>query len=149
MGNIEKSFLKLMEQKTISATTNDEIINNIYILRYLKNININKDYQIRDIDVLNRYIDKILKIAITRACKSGIIKIVSLDINTNYEIIKFAIDSKIIDLQEIKIYMELNKDILNIKIYDKEIFEKQKETKFKGNKKDFEIKLNKMVKLFN
>jgi len=142
-------ILKLMEQKTISATTNDEIINNIYILRYLKNININKDYQIRDIDVLNRYIDKILKIAITRACKSGIIKIVSLDINTNYEIIKFAIDSKIIDLQEIKIYMELNKDILNIKIYDKEIFEKQKETKFKGNKKDFEIKLNKMVKLFN
>ena len=146
---LQKSFLKLIEQKTINATTNEEIINNIYILRYLKNININKEYQIRDISVLDKYIDKILKIAITRACKSGIIKIVSLDINTNYEIIKYAIDSGIIDLQEIKILLELNKDKLNIKIYDKEIFEKQKEIKFTGNKNDFEIKLKKIVKLFN
>lgn len=146
---LEKSFLKLMEQKIINATTNEEIIDNIYILRYLKNININKEYQIRDIAVLDKYIDKILKIAITRACKSGIIKIISLDINTNYEIIKYAIDSKIIDLQEIKISIELIKDKLNIKIYDKEIYEKEKEIKFNGNKNDFEIKLKKIVKLFN
>ena len=104
---------------------------------------------IPDIAILDKYIDKILKVAITRACKSGIIKIIILDINTNYEIIKYAIDSKIIDLQEIKISLELIKDKLNIKIYDKEIFEREKEIKFNGNKNDFEIKLKKIVKLFN
>lgn len=146
---MEKCFLKLMEQKTLKATTNNEMIDIIYILRYLKNINISKEYQIKDIPVLNKYIDKILKIAITRACKSGIIKIISMDINKNYEIIKFAIDSTIIDLEEIKIYLESEKDELTIKVYDKEIYEKEETQKFSGDKKDIEIKLKKMIKLFN
>ena len=147
--DLEKCFLKLMAQKVINATTNYEIINNIYILRYLKNINLNKDSQIRDIQVLDKEIDKVLKLAITRACKSGIIKIVSMDINTNYEIIKFAIDSGIIDLDEVKLYLEINKDELIVKVYDKEIFDKETKLKFNGNKKDFDIKLKKQVKLFN
>ncbi len=146
---MEKCFLKLMEKKTVSATTNNEIVDMIYILRYLKNINMSKEYQVKDIPILNKNIDKILKIAITRACKSGIIKIVSMDINTNYEIIKFAIDSTIIELNEIKIYLECDKDELNVKVYDKEIYEKEEKQKFSGNKKDIEIKQKKMTKLFN
>lgn len=146
---MEKCFLKLMEKKTISATTNNEIVDMIYVLRYLKNINMNKEYQIKDIPALNKNIDKILKIAITRACKSGIIKIISMDISTNYEIIKCAVDSTIIELNEIKIYLECDKDELSIKVYDKEIYEKEEKRKFSGDKKDIEIKLKKMTKLFN
>lgn len=146
---LEKCFLKLMEQKVINATTNIDIINNVYILRYLKNINLNKDYQIRNIPVLNKEIDRILKIAITRACKSGIIKIVSMDIKTNYEIIKFAVDSEIIDLDEVKIYLEISKEDLIVRVYDKEIFDKETKIKFTGNKNDFEVKLKKTIKLFN
>ena len=146
---MEKCFLKLMESKVASATTNNDIINNVYIMRYLKNINLNKDYQIRDIAVLNKEIDRILKLAITRACKSGIIKIVSMDINTNYQIIKFAIDSGIIDLDEVKIYLEPIKDELIVKVFDKEIFDKETKFPFNGDKKDFDIKLKKQVRLFN
>lgn len=146
---LQKNFLKILEQKIINATTNEEIIDSIYSLRYFKNVNINKEYQIRDIEVLDKYIDKILKIAITRACKSGIIKIVCLDINTNYEIIRYAIDSKIIELEEIKLCLDFDKDILKVQVYDKEIYEKQAEFKFSGNKSDIEVKLKKNVKLFN
>ena len=146
----EKCFLKLMEYKVVNATTNYDIINNIYILRYLKNININKDYQICDIAILNKEIDKIMKLAITRACKSGIIKIISMDININYEIIKFAIDSKIIDLDEVRIFLESNKDDeITIKVYDKEVFDKETTIKFTGDKKDFDIKFKRQIKLFN
>lgn len=146
---LEKCFLKLMEQKVIRATTNEEIINNVYILRYLKNINLNKEYQIRDIPALNKEIDRVLKLAITRACKSGIIKIVCMDIGVNYEIINFAIDSGIIDLDEVKLYLELDKDELSVKVFDKEIFDKETTIKFNGDKKDFDIKLGKPVRLFN
>ncbi len=146
---MEKCFLKLMEQKTMNAMTNNEIKDLIYILRYLKNVNINKDYQIKDIPALNKYIDKILKRAITRACKSGIIKIISMDINTNYEIIKFAIDGTIIELEEIKLCLEIQKGELTIKVYDKEIYDKETTIKFTGDKKDIEVKLNKTTKLFN
>ena len=146
---LEKCFLKLMEQKVINATTNYDIINNIYILRYLKNINLNKDYQIRDIPSLNKGIDKVLRLAITRACKSGIIKIISMDININYQIIKFAIDSGIIDLDDVKLYLEIDKNELTIKVFDKEVFDKETTIRFNGNIKDFDIKLKKQVKLFN
>ena len=146
---MEKNFLRLIESKVISATTNEDIINNIYILRYFKNINLNEDCQIKDIPSLNTEVDRILKKAITRACKSGVIKIISLDINTNYEIIKNAIDSQIIDLDEIKIYLELIKSEIIVKIFDKEVFDKECKIKFLGDKKDFEIKFKKKVRLFN
>ena len=138
-----------MEHKVISATTNYDIINNVYILRYLKNININDELQIRDISVLNKEIDKVLKLAITRACKSGIIKIISMDISINYEIIKYAIDSDIIDLNDIKIQLEINNDLLKIKVFDKEVFDKETEIKFNGNIKDFDVRLKRQIKLFN
>lgn len=145
---LQKSFLRLIE-KRVSKAQGPEIIEYLYILRYIKNINLSKDYQIRDIQELNQYIDKILKTAITKACKAGIIKIICMDINTNYEIIKFAIDSKIIELEEIKIKIELNKDCLNLKIYDKEIFDKETNLKYSGSKKDLVIKMRKNTKLFN
>ena len=37
----------------------------------------------------------------------------------------YAIDTKIINLEEIRVYFEYSKDEMTIKIYDKEIFEKQ------------------------
>ena len=66
-----------------------------------------------------------------------------------FQIIKFAIDSQIIDIDEVKVYLELEKDELTVKVFDKEIFDKEMKIKFHGNVKDFDVKLKKMVKLFN
>ena len=76
-------------------------------------------------------------------------KIFSMDINLNYDIINYAIDTKIINLEEIRVYFEYSKDEMTIKIYDKEIFEKQGMKKIENPNKQLEVKQKKMLKIFN
>ncbi len=76
-------------------------------------------------------------------------KIFSMDINLNYDIINYAIDTKIINLEEIRVYFEYSKEEMTIKVYDKEIFEKQGMKKIENPNKQLEVKQKKMLKIFN
>ena len=71
-----------------------------------------------------------------------------MDINLNFEIIKEILNSKVVELENLKVKINYDKENLNIEIYDKEIFEKKINIKFSGNKEDIEVKKNKMISLF-
>ena len=133
---LQKYFLKYIDKKIQKATLQEEIIEIIYQLRYYQNLIFFEGVLIKDYAPIKKSLDSTLKQAFTKACKMGVIKIISMDIETNFEILKYILDTKIIDLEEIK-------------IYDKEIFEKQGKIKLKSSKKDIAIKKKKMVKLFN
>ena len=96
-------------------------------------------------------IDRISRKVITKACKMGIIKILSMDIKENFEIINDILNTKIIKLDDIKFkvieYPE-DKNIVVFNIYDNEVLEKQIAYDTFNNKK-IEIKLKRMMKLFN
>ena len=126
-------------------------MNMIYELRYIKNIPIKKDKFISDVEELNNGIDRILKKIVTQSCKMGILKIISMDIALNFEIIKYAIDTKMINLEQIKLSFELQdkEKYLIIKVFDKEVYEKQGRKKFDTSKDALEVKYNKKIKLFN
>ncbi len=147
--SFQKEFLHFMEKKLNKMNTRDEIIDIIYELRYYKTLRISKDVKISDIEDLSNYIDKIQKKAVTLLCKLGAIKIISMDINLNYEIIKYALDTKIIDLEQIILYFEIDAEGLIIKVYDKENFEKQGRKKIKITNKTLEVRKNRKIKLFN
>lgn len=72
-----------------------------------------------------------------------------MDIEVNFEILKYVFDTKIIDLEDIKIYLEQEDGEMLVKVYDKEVFEKQGKIAFQGNKKDIAIKRKKMVSVFH
>ena len=129
--------------------TRDEIVDIVYELRYYSKLKLSKDINISDIEILQEYIDKILKKAITKLCKIGAMKIISMDINLNFEIIKYALDTKIINLEEIKICLILDKEDLVIKVYDKDVFEKQGKKKLELSKNIFEVAKNRKIKIFN
>ena len=142
-------FLKLFEKKLNQFTTNSEIIDIIYELRYYKKINISKDKKIEDIPKLNNAIDIILKKAVTKACKIGILKIVSMDIALNFDIIKIALNTNIIELKEINLSFNINKEgKLIVKVFDKDVYEKEEIIDLPNGKKDLEVKQRKMIKLF-
>ena len=126
----------------------EEMLEIIYQLRNYQNLVFDKGVFVKEYDELKETLEYCLKLAITKACKMGIIKIVSMDIDTNFEILKYVLDTKIIDLEEIRIYIEIEKENLLIKVYDKEVFEKQTTIKFEGNKKDIAIRKKKIIKLF-
>ena len=145
----QQYFLQFVDKRLSKMKTRDEIIDVLCELRYYKTLRISRKVAIKDIDVLNKQIDKIMKKAITLLCKLGAIKIVSMDINLNFEIIKYALDTKIMEIEKTKIYFDEDEDGLIIKVFDKDIIEKQGRKKVKLSKDILEVKLRRKVKLFS
>lgn len=145
----QKEFIYFLNKKLNKIKTRDEFIDIIYQIRYYQNLYIDKKNKISDIEVLDNMLDKILKKAITSLCKLGAIKIISMDINLNFEIIKYALNTRIINLEEIKLYFDIDEQGLIIKVYDKDIFEKQGRKKIEVSNKTLEVRKRRKIKLFN
>lgn len=147
---LQKYFLKFLQKKIERLVLREEMVEILYQLRYYQNMMLFEDMLVKEHSEFMKSVDFVSKMAITKACKMGVIKIISMDIETNFELLKFILDTRMIDLEEIKIYVELeNKNSILVKVYDKDIFEKQGREEFYGNKKDIVIKKKKMINLFH
>ena len=147
--NLQKEFLYFIDKRLSQMKTRDEIIDVLYELRYYRQLRIDKNYIVCEIEELEKLIDKIMKKAITSLCKLGAMKIISMDINLNYEIIKYALTTKIIELEQIKISIEKEDESIIIRVFDKDVIEKQGRKQLKVSKGTFEIKPHRKIKLFN
>ncbi len=148
--NCQKQFLLFIDKKVNKINTRDELIDIIYEIRYYKSLKISKEVSIYEIDELRKYIDKIMKKVITKLCKIGAMKIISMDINLNFEIINYALDSKIIQLEEIRLFFDIDDDnSLIIKVFDKDAIEKQGRKQIDITHKILDVKLKRKIKLFN
>ena len=147
--NLQKEFLIFMDKKVSKMETRDELVDILFEMRYYSRIHLFKGKQIYDIDILANIIDKIQKKAITKLCKIGAIKIISMNINLNYEIIKYALDTQVINLENVKIYLDADENGLVIKIFDKDNFEKQGRKKIRINARTLEVRLHRKLNLFN
>lgn len=145
---LQKSFLKFIKQKIERVNFREEIIKMLYQLRLYQNLNFEDGKLIKDCDELKKQWDAIFKLVITKACKLGILKIISMDIETNFEIFRCIFDTRMIDLEQIKIYLEIENETIYLKVYDKEVFEKQETIHWTGNKKDIVIRKKKMTTIF-
>lgn len=138
--------LKCLEKKIEKSSSKEEIIDIIYELRYFKNMYY-KAFK-NKLQTVEKSIENLLKRILTKACKNTVLNIYSMNINDNFEIISHVFDTKIIDLEEVRIVLEINKEDVIEKIYDKEILEKEINLGLKVNLKDITIKKNKPIKLF-
>ncbi len=146
---LQKLFLKIIEKKVEMINLREEIIKMLYQLRLFQNLVFSEGMLVKDCKQIANVFEHTQKLLLTKACKLGIIKIVSMDIQTNFDILKNVFDTKIIDLEQIKIYLELEKENIMFKVYDKEVFEKQVQIKWNGNKKDIIIRKKKKINIFN
>ena len=146
----QNEFLNFLDKKLSKMKTRDEIIDIIYELRYYQKIRITDDVIIEDIEEIDTHIDKLFKKAITKLCQLGAIKIISMDINLNYEIIKYALNTTIINLEQIRVSFDIDDNGLVIMVYDKDNFEKQGRKQIStGKKKILEVPLKRRIKLFS
>ena len=148
--NSQNEFLNFLDKKLSKMKTRDEIIDIIYELRYYQKIRITDDVIIEDIEEIDIHIDKLFKKAITKLCELGAIRIISMDISLNYEIIKYALNTTIINLEQIRLSFDIDENGLVIRVYDKDNFEKQgRKPISSGKKKILEVPLKRRVKLFS
>ncbi len=128
-----KLLIKALNIQIDKITLKKELIEKIYILRYL-NFSIKEEYK--------KQLDKLQKKIITQGCNLKFLTIFSQDVTENYSIYKNMFETKIIDLEST--YIEISKDNI-VKIYDENSLEKEE----KYNKfKDIIIKYNKRIKIF-
>ena len=148
---LQIKFLNFFEKKINGVNTKEEVLKIFYILRYYKYISFSKDMFIKDVQNLKDELNKVYKKIITKACKMGILKILSMDIKENFELINNILETKIIKFEDIKFKVEEypeDKQIVIFNIYDNDILDKQIAYDTFDNKK-IEVKIKRKMKLFN
>lgn len=149
LSKMQYEFTKYLIQVAEQIEEAEDLIRLIYQLRYYRELNLNKKIKIKDIGKIEKNVEEIYRIVITKACKKAILRIINMDINSNYKIIKQVLDTKIINLDEIKIKLRLEDSKLIVGVYEKDILEREIPIEGELNRKDLGIKLNKKYKLFN
>lgn len=149
LTKLQLEFIKYLCELVNKIEETEDIIRIIYQLRYYRELNIANNLKIKDIEKIEKALNVIYKLVITKACKNDNLKIINLDINMNYKIIKQILDTKIINLDEIQIKLKFNSSKLIINVYEKDILEKEILIEDDIKKNDLVLKLNKKYKLFS
>lgn len=133
-------ILKAINTQIEKIETKKEIIDKIYVLRYLKKININKQ---KTTGILcQKQFEKIEKKLITTGCNLKALNIFSQNVEENYKIYKNIFNTKIIDLESA--YIEVSKENM-VQIYDENSLEKEEKL---TEIKELSAKCDKKIKIF-
>lgn len=147
--NLQIEFIKCMKLKIPKIKTRDTLTNFIYKIRYYKNLYIKKGIQIKQEDKIVQELEKLEKNIITLACKNSVLKVFSFNVNFNFKIINQILDTKIMDLDQIKVKIDYDKEKLHVQVYDKEVYDKEFYIPLtSGERKELNIRKNRLVNLF-
>lgn len=140
-----KCFGKIIEK----INSKEEIIDIIYKIRYYRKLRITENKKVEDIQELFSPIDKLLKFVVTKACREKVFNIFCQDIELNYNIISVALDTAISNYEDVDISLNIiDKNIIEVTVYDNEVVDKREEIDFTVNTKDLNFKLNKRIPMY-
>lgn len=146
---LQKIFLNCIQEKVENTKIKAEIVEIIYHLRYYKKLAIKEDVKIEDVNSLNIIINEIEKKLISKACDLKILNTVSKKENYNFAIIKTALNSDIINLENIELEIKPKYDKLQVYIYDTNILDKQYEIETNSTAEKVDIRTKKRFRLFS
>lgn len=145
---LELAILRALEYKIVKYSDNTQTLKYLKLLRYLKYQHLDKDLRLKDIKQIQDRIKSIEKMLITNASKTGNIRMISYNIDLNYMIISKALETRILDLDDIEIELDYKPGKLGIRLYYKDIMELEDIVDISTDPL-LAIKLRKKVKIFN
>lgn len=132
--------LKAINAQVKKIETKKEVVEKIYILRYLKFMSVEDGKTTGDL--CKKQFEKVEKNLITTACNLKALSIFSQDVEENYKIYKNIFNTKIIDLESA--YIEISKENI-VSIYDENSLEKEEHF---SELKEIAVKYNKKTRIF-
>ena len=117
------------------------------MIRYYNYMYVTGKEQIKDIEELKAERNKLENALIKKAYELKVINHISSEETTNNEIIRNVLLTKIISMENINLLLEDNNEVLEIKLYDADIYEKSIVIPV-FNKKAIATKFNKTIRLF-
>lgn len=140
MNEFMNLILKAINTQVEKIETKKEVIEKIYILRYLKFMSV--DNGKIEGELCKKQFEKVEKNLITTGCNLKALNIFSKDVEENYKIYKNIFNTKIIDLESA--YIEISKEN-KILIYDENSLEKEEQF---DDFKELAVRYNKKMKIF-
>lgn len=144
---LQKDIIRCMYIEIQNIEDRNELINFIYKYRYYNLLPMSNKTSIYKKKELKILMKKLTEAIINKGIELKVINKIVKDEETNYNITKDLLLSKIISLEDIGLKAFLENEKVVITIYDEEIEENQIELE-KLNQKDLKIKLGKKTKLF-
>lgn len=139
-----KEFLEtaIMIVKKIREENKNNLIRWIYKIRYYRNIPVNQNEAVKDLQELEEVFKTLIQGIIEKAQELKIWDIFSEDKELTYTILKEVFDSKIIYLQNINIQCSYTEKILEVEYYDDTVIDNSLKVHIDN------IKIKKKFKLF-
>lgn len=137
---LTENCLKAINMQIEKITIKKEVVDKIYILRYLKQLNTNSDRILGNL--CKKQFEKLEKKLITTGCNIKALNIFSQNVEENYRIYKNIFNTKIIDLESA--YIEISKGNM-VQIYDENSLEKEEKI---TEIKELSVKYDKKIKIF-
>lgn len=142
---IQNKILELKEMDIARFESKKEIMNNIYILRYYKNLKLNDKTYIKTEKLLKKSLKNYERKLLLKAYKSNIFINFSNNFLQNIELLSEILDTKIINLSGIEILPRIENNRIVLDIYDGEILDVT--LRLNENIKELSLKPNKKVRL--
>jgi len=146
--SLQKQIIECMMIDVKNANNKQELIELIYKYRYYQMLPITVNKTVGEIKSLEESSTTLIETIIKKVQDMNIIKKISRNDEEEFKIIKKILLLKIISFEDINIKLLNERNDFYLVVYDEDI----EECKFKIdnlNKKDFIIKINKKIKLFN
>ncbi len=150
--NMQKKFLTCVSKEIEDIEKKEDFIDLVYTIRYYRNIHLTSDKMIKEIPELNNSLNKIACKLVTLMCQKGIFHIFCKDIAMNYKIILQALNSSIVDIDDIDICLKIENTEsckLIIEIYDNDAIDSTLEIDYQLDKKDLSVRQKKHIPLVN
>lgn len=145
---LQQSFIKIIYKKVKEINSREDFISLIYKIRYYRNIFISKNKAIKDYKVLEDDINKILKKLVTYGVEKEFMKMVSMNVSLNSKILIPCLDSKSMELEELRISLDVARKNIFVEVFENKTFEKRFDITFTVDNPEIAIKRKKAVKIF-
>ncbi len=142
---VQNKFLELKEFEIPKIESKKEILNNIYVLRYYKNMKVNKTICLKEEKLLKKSIKNYERKLLSKAYQNNMFIAFTKNILQNIELVSEILDTKIINLKDIEVLLRVENNKIIMDIYDGEILDVS--LKLSENVKEINIKTNKKTKL--
>lgn len=145
VAQIQNKILELKEMDIARLESKKDILNNIYILRYYKNLKLNDKTYIKTEQLLKKSIRNYERKLISKAYQNNMFVNFSKNSLQNIELLSEILDTKIINLKDIEILPRIENNRIVLDVYDGEILDVT--LRLNENIKELSLKPNKKVRL--
>ena len=151
MTNLQKNFLKCFRLKIKKANNKQDMIELFCLLRYYNLLPFDRNNYIYNLKEIIKELEETKKLLINKAVQMKLIQEYSTNKELNYLILKNVFEIRTISIEQLYLKIIKDKNKFYLQLFDEKLFEDKIEINYDKeiNKKDFNVKLNKKLKMFN